>query len=128
MIFVRLGREKKTLLYGDLEIPKEKSNSKGGSNRSGLFTFFDEQAEIQTTDKITFSKFQTGMDCTSDNVDNYGPASDGPQKFMIGVSASQRARANLDIERFITIVNDEYHLINLELVAKDDKGLNHLLH
>ena len=66
MVFVRLGREKKTLLYG--EIPKDRSTSKS-SNRSGFHTFFDDD-EIQTTDKITFSKFQTGMDC-NDNVDNY---------------------------------------------------------
>ena len=75
MIFVRLGREKKTLLYGNLEIPNDRSISKSSnisknSNRSGFYTFFDEQDEIQTTDKITFSKFQTGMDC-NDNVDNY---------------------------------------------------------
>ena len=48
--------------------------------------------------------------------------------------ASQKARANLDIERFITIVNDENPMMNLELVAKDEKvfdywcdALNHLL-
>ena len=40
----------------------------------------------------------------------------------------------MDIERFITIVNDENPMMNLELVAKDDKvfdywcdALNHLL-